>query len=146
MATFQGLPGFVGPNTSTGADPGRGLSFTRLKGPALAGTVADGGASGGPLPPAGGYICIQSTASLTNQIVTTSATGLLNASHMYVPVTTGILTGGAAPAYTGVGAAFLWDDTDARLLVWSSSRASWLAQTVTSSALLVDAKGFTSSV
>ena len=149
MASFQGLPGFVGPNTSTGADVGRGLAFTRLKGPAMAGQIADSvGLAGaaGPLPPAAGFICIQSTASLTNQVVTTSATGLLNASFVYIPLTTGTLVGASAPAYTGVGTPLLWDDADAILMVWSSSRSSWMNQTVTSSALLVDKKGFTSSV
>ena len=128
-ASFQGLPGFVGPNTSTGADVGRGLAFTRIKGPGLSGQVADGAGgtnSPGPLPPAAGFICIQSTASLLNQIVTTSATGLLNASFPYIPVTTGQLQGAGAPAYTGVGAALAWNDTTRRLMIWSSGAADWL--------------------
>jgi hypothetical protein len=132
-ASFQGLPGFVGPNTSTGADVGRGLAFTRLKGPAMAGTVADGGATVGPIPPAGGFICIQSTASLTNQIVTTSATGLLNASFVYIPVSTGSFVSSnnasqqGAPPYTGVGTPIVWNDAAQRLMVWSSGLASWLS-------------------
>jgi hypothetical protein len=129
MASFQGLPGFVGPNTSTGQDVGRGLTFTRIKGPGMAGQIADGAGgtnSPGPLPPAAGFICIQSTASLTNQIVTTSATGLLNASFMYIPVTTGVLTGAGAPAYTGVGTPLVWNDNLATLAIWSSSRTSWM--------------------
>jgi hypothetical protein len=133
MASFQGLPGFVGPNTSTGQDVGRGLTFTRIKGPGMAGQVADGAGgsnSPGPLPPAGGFICIQSTASLTNQIVTTSATGLLNASFPYIPVTTGPFNGLGAPAYTGVGAALVFNDNLGTLSIWSSSRGSWMTQVV----------------
>lgn len=133
------LPGFV---TTDG-----GLIASRFKAPVLSGTIADSVSSGpGPVPPAGGFIAVQSTASITNQIVTTSATGLARASFMYIPVTTATLVGAAAPFYVGVGAPLVWDDTDAILMIWSSSRSSWLNQTVTSSALLVDKKGFTSSV
>src|SRR5712664_3451688 len=120
MSLIQGLPGFIGPNTSTGTDPGLGLSFTRSKGPGMAGQVADN-TPGGPIPQAGGFICIQSTASLTNQIVTTSATTVNNrASFFYIPVTTGPLQGAGAPPYVGVGAALVWDDTSRRLEVWST--------------------------
>jgi hypothetical protein len=135
-ASFQGLPGFVGPNTSTGADVGRGLSYTRLKGPALAGQIADGAGgtnSPGPLPPAAGFICIQSTAAILNQIVTTSASGILNASFVYIPVSTGSFVSSnnasqqGAPPYTGVGTPIVWNDAAQRLMVWSSGLASWLS-------------------
>jgi hypothetical protein len=144
MASFQGLPGFVGPNTSTGQDVGRGLTFTRIKGPGMAGQIADGAGgtnSPGPLPPAAGFICIQSTASLTNQIVTTSATGLLNASFMYIPVTTGSLVGAGAPAYTGVGTPIVWNDALFSLNIWSSSKASWVVLVTSSGGVA----GFTTS-
>lgn len=137
MSLAQGVPVYL----STAGNIG-----TRVKGPAVSGQIADGGAAGGPLPNPGGFICVQSTAALTNQVVTTSATGLQNASFVYVPLTTATLVGAAAPPFTGVGTPLLWNDADAILMVWSSSRSSWLNQTVTSSALLVDKKGFTSSV
>jgi hypothetical protein len=139
MATFQGVPGYVGSNTSTSGDPTRGLAFTRLKGPALAGTIADSvmsfpaGITGpGPIPPAGGYICLQSTASLTNQVVTTSA-ALQNASFVYIPVSTGSFVSSnnasqaAAPPYTGVGTPIVWNDAAQRLMVWSSGSSAWLS-------------------
>jgi hypothetical protein len=132
--SFQGMPGFVGPNTSTGADVGRGLSFTRLKGPALAGQMADGGTSGGPIPSAGGYICMQSTASLVNQIVSTSSAAITNASFVYIPVSTGSFvssnnaSGQGSPAYLGVGTPIVWNDAAQRLMIWSSGLQSWLSQ------------------
>lgn len=134
------IPGF--------ATTDNGLPYTRFKAPLMSGSIIDSQGSGqvGPIPPAGGVMVIQSTASITNQVVTTSASGLSRASFIYISLTTGTLVGAAAPPYTGVGTPLVWDDTDAILMVWSSSRGAWLNQTVTSSALLVDKKGFTSSV
>ena len=133
----QGLPMYL----STAANIG-----TRVKGPAAAGQIADSG-TGGPIPSPGGFMCVQSTASVINQVVTTSATGLQNASFVYIPVTTGALTGSTViPPYLGVGTPLVWNDNSASLMVWSSSRAVWMTQTVTSSALLGDFKGFTSTV
>jgi hypothetical protein len=145
MSLIQGLPGYV--TATSSVVPGIGLKKTGFQSPVLVGRVADGGTSGvGPLPLAGGVICVQSTASLLNQVVTTSDTTLgARASFIYIPVTTGPLVGSAAPPYLGVGTPLVWNDNAAVLMVWSSSRVSWLSQTVTSSALLVDAKGFTSS-
>ena len=133
---MAGLPGFSSTDNTVN---------TRFKAPVLSGQIVDSVSASGPIPAAGGVLVIQSTASLTNQIVTTSATGLARASFIYVPVTTGGLVGGAAPAYAGAGTPVVWNDNAATLMVWSSSRASWLSQTVTSSALLGDGKGFTSS-
>jgi len=136
MASFQGLPGFVGPNTSTGQDVGRGLTFTRIKGPGMAGQIADGAGgtnSPGPLPPAAGFICIQSTAAILNQIVSTSSAGLQNASFVYIPVSTGSFVSSnnasqaATPPYTGCGTPIVWNDAAQRLMVWSSGLASWLS-------------------
>ena len=152
MATFQGLPGFVGPNTSTGVDVGRGLSFTRIKGPGMAGQIADSvgfGGTAGPLPPAAGFMCVQSTASITNQIVSTSSSAIQNASFIYIPVTTGplVTAAGAAgamqPPYQGVGTAIAWNDNLAQLMVWSSGKASWMTLIATTS---MSAGGFTTSV
>jgi len=112
------IPGFA---TTDGGQP-----YTRFKAPVLSGQIVDGGVSGGPIPPAGAVMVVQSTASITNQIVTTSATGLARASFIYIPVTTGSLIGAAAPAYVGAGTALAWNDNSASLMVWSSSRASWM--------------------
>lgn len=132
------IPGYLSSDTGTPS--------TRFKAVTMSGTISDGGAAS-PIPPAGGLAVIQSTASIVNQIVTTSATGLARASFIYIPVTTGALTASATPPpYVGCGTPLVWNDTSASLMVWSSSRAAWLTQTVTSSALLGDGKGFTSTV
>src|SRR5258706_8079722 len=118
MSISQGLPMYL----STAANIG-----TRVKGPLAAGQIADGGATGGPIPAAGGVMCVQSTASVTNQIVTTSATTVNNrASFIYIPVTTGTLQGAGAPPFVGVGAALTWNDTTRRLEGWSSGALEWL--------------------
>jgi hypothetical protein len=124
MSLVQGLPGYV--TATSGVTAAIGLKKTGFNGPVLAGKVADPGVAGGPIPTPGGYICVQSTASLTNQIVTTSATGLQNASFVYIPVTTGQLQGAAAPPYVGVGVPLVWNDTTRRLMVWSSGALDWL--------------------
>ena len=120
----QGLPLYL----STAANIG-----TRVKGPAHAGQVFDGGTAGGPIPSPGGYICVQSTASITNQIVSTSSVGIQNASFVYIPVSTGSFVSsnaaGQAPAppFLGVGTPIVWNDAAARLMIWSSGAASWLS-------------------
>jgi len=115
------IPGFV---TTDGGAPS-----TRFKAPVLTGTLIDATA-GGPLPPAGAIMGIQSTASVINQIVSTSSAGLSRASFLYIPVTTGGLNGGVAPAYVGAGTPIAWNDATANLMVWSTSRASWMTQVV----------------
>src|SRR5690242_19474719 len=123
MSLSAGLPGYK----STDG----GLKKAGFQGPVLAGKVADAGVSGGPLPAAGGVMCVQSTASLTNQIVTTSdATIGARASFIYIPVTTGGLNGAAAPPYVGVGTPLVCNDNTATFMVWSSSRTSWMTQVV----------------
>jgi hypothetical protein len=118
MSLTQGLPGYA---TTDG-----GLAQTGFKAPVLAGRVQDSPA-GGPIPLASGYICVQSTASITNQVVTTSAATVNSrASFPYIPVTTGQLQGAGAPAYVGVGAALAWNDTSRRLMIWSSGAGDWL--------------------
>ena len=121
MPISQGLPIYL----STAANIG-----TRVKGPVVAGQAADGVL----IPAPGGAMCVQSTASLINQVVTTSATGQANASHIYIPVTTGSFVGstglvgstGALPAYQGCGTPIVWDDTNKNLNIWSSSLALWM--------------------
>lgn len=121
MSLSAGLPGYV----STDG----GLKKTGFQGPILAGKIAD---SAGPLPAAGGVMCVQSTASITAQVVSTAAAVIGNrASFIYIPVTTGPLNGAAAPPYVGVGTPIVWDDTNKRLSVWSSGSASWMTQTST---------------
>jgi hypothetical protein len=117
MSLSAGLPGFK----STDG----GLKFSGFQGPVLAGKIADG--VGASLPAAGGVMCVQSTASITNQVVTTSATTVNSrASFIYIPVTTGTLQGAGAPAYVGVGAALVFNNATRRLEVWSSDAAEWL--------------------
>jgi hypothetical protein len=117
MSIGQGLPNYL---TSVGN------IGTRVKGPALSGEAQQ--VSGGPLPHAGGFICIQSTASLLNQVVSTANAVIANrASFVYIPVTTGPLVGASAPPYVGVGTPLVWDDANKRLAIWSSGSSSWLA-------------------
>lgn len=129
----QGLPGYISTQN--------GLPKTGFQGPVLVGKVMDGGTSG-PIPPAGGLMAVQSTASLTNQVVTTSATGLQHASLLYLPVTTGPLVGAAAPPFTGVGTPLVWNDGNKTLQIWSSGAASWMTLVATTSMAL---GGFTTS-
>ena len=140
MSLVQGLPGYV----TTSGVPGLsiGLKKVGFQGPVLAGKVADPGVAGGMLPFPGGVICVQSTASLTNQVVTTSATGLQRAAFLYIPVTTATLTGAAAPPYVGVGVPLTWNDADKMLQIWSSGSASWMSLVATTS---MSAGGFTTS-
>ena len=122
MSLSQGLPNYLSSVANIG---------TRVKGPALAGQQADNG-SGGPIPAPGGFICIQSTASITNQVVSTADAVVANrASFVYIPVTTAPLVGAAAPPFVGVGTPLVWDDANKRLAIWSSGSSSWLAQTST---------------
>ena len=139
MSLTAGLPGYVA--TSSG-DPGKGNLGTRLKGPALSGNVQD--ASGGPLAIAGGFICVQATASLVNQIVTTSDGTLgARASFVYIPVTTGPLSGSVAPPYVGCGTPLVWNDNLGQIMIYSSGRASWMSLITTTS---MQPYGFTTSV
>ena len=122
MLLSQGIPNYL----TTAANIG-----TRLRGPAASGQLADS-LSSGPLPFAGGYICVQATASLTNQIVSTAdAVVGSRASFTYIPVTTGPLVGAVAPPFVGVGTPLVWDDANKRLAIWSSGSSSWMAQTST---------------
>src|SRR5438128_7071953 len=103
MSLSQGLPNLI---TTAG-----GILGTRLKGPAFAGQIADGGASGGPLPQASGVIVIQTTASIVNQVVSTAdAVVGARASFVYIPVSTATLVGSTSPPYLGVGVPIVWND------------------------------------
>jgi len=127
---MAGLPGFITTDNTRN---------TRFAAPVVSGGIADN--AGGPLPLAAGYFCIQSTAALLNQVVTTSATGLQRASFMYVPVTTGSLVGAGAPPFVGCGTPIVWNDGLKTLNIWSSGAQSWLVL-ITSSG---GAAGFSSS-
>ena len=121
MSVSQGLPNYLSSVANIG---------TRVAGPALAGQQADL-VSSGPIPNAGGFICIQSTAAIANQVVTTSAGVIGNrASYVYIPVVAGSLQGSTAgPPYLGCGTPLIWDDTNRRLNIWSSSAGAWLVAT-----------------
>ena len=133
------LPGFLTTDN--------GLPYSRFKAPILSGTIFDGGntSNPGPIPPAGGFICVQSTSSITNQTISSSATAAAHNSYVYIPVSTAAATnwvGAPAPAYTGVGTPIIWNDTAFQLSVWSSSKASWMTLIATTS---MSAGGFTTS-
>lgn len=135
MSIQVGLPGSI-----TTGDMARPNGF---QSPVLAGRVADNVTSGpGPLYKASGFMCVQSTASIVNQILSTADAVIGNrASFVYVPVTTGSLVGAAAPAYTGVGTPIVWNDALKSLNIWSSGSSSWLVL-ITSSG---GSAGFSSS-
>ena len=135
MSISAGLPGS---KTTDG-----GLKYTGFQGPILAGKIADtpGGVA---LPVAGGIMCVQSTASLTNQVITTSDTALgSRASLIYIPVSTGPLVGAAAPPYVGCGTPLVWNDNLNQLMIWSTGKASWMTLIATTS---MSAGGWTTSV
>ncbi len=142
MSLIQGVPGYV--TATSSVNPGIGLKKLGFQGPVLVGRVADGGTSGvGPLPSAGGIICIQSTASLLNQVVTTSDTTLgTRASFIYIPVTTGPLVGSTSPPYLGCGTPLVWNDNLKQLMIYSTGSASWMTLIATTS---MSAGGFTTS-
>ena len=145
MSLTAGLPGYV---ATSSADPGRGILPSRMGGPVLSGRVADNVSSGpGPLYRAGGFICVQSTASVVNQVITTSATALgARASFVYIPVSTGPMTGCAAPPYVGTGTPLVWDDTLFTLSIWSSTKTSWMTLVATTSIFsATNIGGFTTS-
>jgi hypothetical protein len=121
MSLSAGLPGYKSTDN--------GLKKTGFSAPILAGRVADGGSSG-PIPAAGGVMCVQSTASLTAQVVSTVAAVIgSRASFIYIPVTTGPLNQVTeAPPYVGVGTPLVWDDTNFRLQIWSSTKGTWMCQ------------------
>ena len=135
---MSGLPGYV----STDG----GLANTRFKAPVLSGLIGDSVTSGpGPLPAPGGFICIQSTSSITNQTISSSATAATRNGYVYIPVSTAAATnwvGAPAPFYTGVGTPIIWNDTAFQLSVWSSSKGSWMTLIATTS---MAAGGFTTS-
>lgn len=142
MSLLQGLPGYA-TGTSGPVAYWVGAKKVGFQGPVLAGKVADQGVAGGPVPVAGGVMCVQSTASVLNQVITTSATGFQNASLIYIPVSTGPMTGMAAPPYVGVGTPIVWNDNLKQLSIYSSGSASWMTLIATTS---MSAGGFTTSV
>jgi len=137
MSLSAGLPGYL---TTDG-----GLKYSGFQGPVLAGKIADGGTVGMNLPTAGGVMCVQSTSSIVNQAVSTADAVIgARASFIYIPViaTTGSLVGSTPPPYLGCGTPLVWSDGAAQLIVYSSSRASWMTLIATTS---MSAGGFTTS-
>jgi len=114
------------------------MKYSRFAGPVFSGTIADGGASGGPLPAPGAVALIQSTASLTAQTITTTAQTAV-ASYVYITQGTVAVTSSsnatiaAAPPYTGMGAALYFDGTRKKLSVFSTIVGDWLSVTLSSS-------------
>ncbi len=111
------IPGFESTNP---------VANTRFSAPVVTGKVADSVNASGPLPQPGGFICLQSTANLTNQIVSSSA--VARGSYFYIPVITPStsLVSAPAPPYVGCGAAMVYNDTQKRLEIWSSGSGQWL--------------------
>jgi len=121
----QGIPGQVFSTAKFGGEP-----YSEVLGPLVVGRIADNAsAASGPFYPASGVMVVQTTASKTNQVVTTSATGATRNSFIYIPVTTGILQGAGAPPFTGVGTPLVWNDNSRRLEIWSSGAAEWIVMT-----------------
>lgn len=103
----------------------------------LSGGIADS-VSGGPLPAPGGFICVQSTASLTTQLLTATGQPAVS-SFVYIPQGTLTMSSStnaniaASPPYTGSGAAVYFDATRFKLSVFSTVVGDWLSVTLTSS-------------
>ena len=127
------LPGIV----LTTAD-GRtgGAKYTRLAGPVLSGVLQD--VSGGPVGSPGGFICVQTTAALATQLITTTGQ-FAETSFVYIPQgTLGATSSGTAnisesPPYTGSGAALYFDITRRKLSIFSTGVGDWLSVTLSSS-------------
>ena len=133
---MAGLPGFITTDNTVN---------TRFKAPVVSGAFQRDGGVGGPLPLGGGFVCIQSTSSVTNQVVTTADAVIGRASFVYIPVVnSGTLMAGAAPPYTGCGTPIVWNDNLKLLQVWSSGAASWMTQ-ATGSSFAAGGAGFTTS-
>jgi hypothetical protein len=78
MPLITGLPGYVTASSQTFGIQS-GIMPSRFRQIVMSGNVADNVSSGpGPLYPAGGIMVVQSTASLVNQVVTTSAATVNN--------------------------------------------------------------------
>jgi hypothetical protein len=101
-----------------------GHKYNRFGGPIYSGQVADN-ASGGPLPAPGAVALIQSTAPLLTQFVSTGA--MARAGLVFIPQTTGTpVPDAAAPAYTGIGGALVWDSAQKTLCVYSTVTGAWM--------------------
>ncbi len=113
---------------------------TRFKMPVLSGTIDDGGATAGPLPSPGAFICVQSTAALVSQILTSTGQP---AKSSFVYITQGSLAMtsstnaniAADPPYTGSGAAMYYDFTRKKLSIWSTGNGTgeWFSVSLSSS-------------
>src|SRR5262245_39085551 len=115
-----------------------GLPYNRFRGVVLSGQLETLSPAGGPLPPPGGFACIQSTAAVLPQMIaTTAATGTAN--YFYITQGTVSVTSStnttiaAAPPLTGMGAALYYDTARKKICVFSTVTNDWLGITVTSS-------------
>ncbi len=127
------LPGFV---TTDGGKP-----YSRFKAPVMSGQLVDsaGSTQVGPLPNAGGFICVQSTGTPLVQILTSSS-AFPTASYVYIPqgsfavTSSNTATLALGPPYTGSGAAMYYDFTRAKLSIFSTGgTGDWMSVTLTSS-------------
>ena len=111
--------------------------YTRFQGPVLSGTLFDGGV-GGPKALPGGFLCVQTTASLVTQLITTTAQTAL-ASYVYITQgsiavsssTNSVIA--APPPITGAGAALYFDNVRNKLSIFSTATNDWLSVTLSSS-------------
>ena len=148
------LPGFQSSDA--------GVPRSRFRAPVLAGSISEGGSSGGPVPIVGGFIPVQSAQAvptsaaspILNQVVSTLAASVAVASFVYIPQTTGAIatssfaSAASPPGYTSVGAALIWDAGNARLGVYSTASGSgvWLfTRAANSTSTAAGAGVFTSS-
>ena len=127
MPLITGLPGYVTASSQTFGIQS-GIMPSRFRQVVMSGNVADNVSSGpGPLYPAAGVMVVQSTASLTNQIVSTADAVIgARASFIYIPVSTGTFNGSTGPAFQQCGTPIVWNDALKSLMVWSSGSTSWM--------------------
>ena len=118
-----------------------GGAYTRFGAPTLSGiwTPSTGGAASQVDRSTPGALALVqhgtavSTGGARSQIVSTAGVGV--ASHVYIAQSSAaIMTssggGGTAPAYTGMGAAIMYDAGTNRIMVFSTVNGVWLATVV----------------
>ena len=115
------------PNPFASSAPAGGKLEATFGGPILLGKMKEGGVAGiGPLVSPSGALLIQSTGSITNQVVSTGAP--TKAAFLYAPVSTASLITAGPPPYQGYGAAtvFVNNTTDQHWEVWSTQDNEWI--------------------
>lgn len=111
--------------TLSSSFPGGGKPSADFGGPVLFGKIKDQGVPTGAQVFPSGTLLIQSTGTVTNQVISTGAVN--RASLIYVAVSTASLIGAGAPPYTGYGAGMaLIASTTPHIEVWSSGANDWI--------------------